>query len=220
MNQKEPLASDAAGRAGCRIALDAMGGDHAPREIVAGALLAAKEYSVEIVLVGQEEVVRKELAALTEHTPRGIEVVDAREVVEMADSALTPIRKKRNSSVRVCAGFIGNVVLKAGEALGEFVSKTLKQEMMATLPRKIGGLLAKSAFDDLKKRMDYSEYGGAPLLGVKGGCIVCHGRSNAKAIKNAIRVARDFAVNRIGEKIQAKISDLHKREHSSQVLID
>jgi glycerol-3-phosphate acyltransferase PlsX len=68
--------------------------------------------------------------------------------------------------------------------------------------------------------MDYSEYGGAPLLGVKGGCIVCHGRSNAKAIKNAIRVARDFAVNRIDEKIQAKISDLHNREHSSQVLID
>ena len=68
--------------------------------------------------------------------------------------------------------------------------------------------------------MDYSEYGGAPLLGVKGGCIVCHGRSNAKAIKNAIRVARDFAVNRVDEKIQAKISELHNREHASQVLAD
>jgi glycerol-3-phosphate acyltransferase PlsX len=118
----------------------------------------------------------------------------------------------------VCDGFIGNVVLKASEALGEFVSKTLRQEMTASLPRKIGALLAKSAFDDLKKRMDYSEYGGAPLLGVKGGCIVCHGRSNAKAIKNAIRVARDFAVNRIDSKIQTKISDLHNREHTSQVL--
>jgi glycerol-3-phosphate acyltransferase PlsX len=123
-----------------------------------------------------------------------------------------------NADVVVCDGFIGNVVLKASEALGEFVSKTLRQEMLRSLPRKVGGLLAKSAFDDLKKRMDYSEYGGAPLLGVKGGCIVCHGRSSAKAIKNAVRVARDFAVNRIDEKIQTKIGDLHNREHASQVL--
>jgi glycerol-3-phosphate acyltransferase PlsX len=123
-----------------------------------------------------------------------------------------------NADVVVCDGFIGNVVLKASEALGEFVSKTLREEMLRSIPRKIGGLLSKSAFDDLKKRMDYSEYGGAPLLGVKGGCIVCHGRSNAKAIKNAIRVARDFAVNRIDEKIQTRISDLHNREHASRVL--
>jgi len=123
-----------------------------------------------------------------------------------------------NADVVVCDGFIGNVVLKASEALGEFVSKTLKSEMTRTFPRKIGALLAKSAFDDLKKRMDYSEYGGAPLLGVKGGCIVCHGRSNAKAIKNAVRVARDFAVNRIDEKIRTKINDLHRREHDSAAL--
>jgi glycerol-3-phosphate acyltransferase PlsX len=123
-----------------------------------------------------------------------------------------------NADVVVCDGFIGNVVLKASEALGEFVSTTLRQEMMKTLPRKIGGMLAKSAFEGLKKRMDYSEYGGAPLLGVKGGCIVCHGRSNAKAIKNAIRVARNFAINRIDEKIMTKVNDLHKREHDSSVL--
>jgi phosphate acyltransferase len=123
-----------------------------------------------------------------------------------------------NADVVVCDGFIGNVVLKASEALGEFVSTTLRQEMTKTLPRKIGGLLAKSAFEGLKKRMDYSEYGGAPLLGVKGGCIVCHGRSNAKAIKNAIRVARNFAINRIDEKIMTKVNDLHKREHDSSVL--
>ena len=60
--------------------------------------------------------------------------------------------------------------------------------------------------------MDYSEYGGAPLLGVNGGCIVCHGRSNAKAIKNAIRVARDFAVNQMDVKIRDKISELHTHE--------
>ena len=123
-----------------------------------------------------------------------------------------------NADVVVCDGFTGNVVLKASEALGEMVSKTIREEMTKSLRRKIGGLLARGAFDGLKKRMDYSEYGGAPLLGVKGGCIVCHGRSNAKAIKNAIRVAREFAINRIDEKIQTKIVDLHKREHDIAAL--
>jgi glycerol-3-phosphate acyltransferase PlsX len=123
-----------------------------------------------------------------------------------------------NADVVVCDGFIGNVVLKASEALGEFVTRTLKTELTRTLPRKVGALLARSAFDDLKKRMDYSEYGGAPLLGVKGGCIVCHGRSNAKAIKNAIRVAFEFASNHIDAKIMERVNELHSREHASRVL--
>ncbi len=332
-----------------RIALDAMGGDHAPGEIVQGAVLAARELPIEVILVGQEEVVRKELSAAAP-LPRNIDVIDAREVVEMEDTALAPLRKKKNSSIRVCAnlvaegradafvsagntgatwtsarmvmgmiegvsrpalaailpridghtlildvganvetkpnhlrefavmghfyaqmlfdieaprvgllsigeeegkgndltketyrvlqetglnfignaegrdiyngnadvvvcdGFVGNVVLKASEALGEFVSRTLRQELSRTLPRKLGAVLARSAFNDLKKRMDYSEYGGAPLLGVKGGCIVCHGRSNAKAIKNAVRVAYDFARNHIDEKIGSKIAELHTPE--------
>jgi glycerol-3-phosphate acyltransferase PlsX len=339
-----------------RIAVDAMGGDNAPGEIVRGAVLAARELAVEILLVGQEEIVRKELGAVAGTLPRNIEVVDAREVIEMDDAATAPLRKKRNSSVRVCAnlvaegradafvsagntgatwtsarmvmgmiegvsrpalaaivpninghsllldvganvdtkpshlrefavmghfyaqmlfgiaeprvglmsigeeegkgneltretfrvmketglnfignaegrdvfngnadvvvcdGFIGNVVLKASEALGEFVSRTLKTELTRSWPRKIGALLARSAFDDLKKRMDYSEYGGAPLLGVKGGCIVCHGRSNAKAIKNAIRVACEFASNQIDAKIMERVNELHSREHASRVL--
>jgi len=339
-----------------RIALDAMGGDHAPQEIVKGALLAAAEYQVEVLLVGREEDVRRELAAASATTPRNIEVVDAREVVEMDDTAIAPLRRKRNSSIRVCAnlvsegradafvsagntgatwtsarvvmgmiegvsrpalaailpnakrhtllldvganvdakpnhlrefavmghfyaqmvfgidsprvgllsigeeegkgneltkevfrvlketglnfignaegrdvyngnadvivcdGFIGNVVLKASEALGEMITRTIREELMRNWQRKIGGLLARSAFDELKARMDYSEYGGAPLLGVKGGCIVCHGRSNAKAVKNAVRVAREFALNRIDEKIQERVGDLHSREHASRVL--
>jgi glycerol-3-phosphate acyltransferase PlsX len=117
------------------------------------------------------------------------------------------------ADVVVCDGFIGNVVLKAAESLGEMVSRMLRDEVTRTPFRKTGALILKGAFDDIKKRMDYSEYGGAPLLGVRGGCIVCHGRSSAKAIKNAIRVARDFAANRIDEKIHARIRDLHPREH-------
>ena len=122
-----------------------------------------------------------------------------------------------NADVVVCDGFIGNVVLKASESLGEFVSRTLRQEVTRGPLRKVGALLLRNAFDDLKKRMDYSEYGGAPLLGVNGGCIVCHGRSNPNAIKNAIRVAREFALNRVDVKIRDKIRDLHTREHASHL---
>jgi phosphate acyltransferase len=344
-------------RAGsCRIALDAMGGDHAPDEIIKGALLAAAEYPVDILLVGKQEVLAEKLKQFGDGRATRIEIVDAREVVEMDDTALAPIRKKRNSSIRVCAnlvkegraqamvsaghtgaamtsaymvlgtiegvsrpalaavlpnanaytvlldvganvdskaaylrefavmghfyaqmvfgieaprvgllsigeeegkgneltketfrvlketglnfignaegrdvfngncdvvvcdGFIGNVVLKAGEALAEMVGRKLREQVTRSPIRKIGAVILKKAFDDLKKSMDYSEYGGAPLLGVNGGCIVCHGRSNAKAIKNAIRVARDFAVNEMDIKIRDKISELHSKEHETAIV--
>ena len=333
-----------------RIAIDAMGGDYAPREIVRGALLALGENPIEIILVGREEDVRRELGKSADLP--GVSIVDAREVVEMQDTALAPLRRKRNSSVRVCAnlvqegradafvsagntgatwtsarmvmgmiegvdrpalaavlprvgghtilldvgaqvdskpqhlrefavmghfysqmvfglehprvgllsigeeegkgneltrdcfrvlketglnfignaegrdiyngnadvvvcdGFIGNVVLKASEALASAVGAALKEELSATPVRKLGAVLAKGAFSSLKRRFDYAERGGAPLLGVRGGCIVCHGRSDSRAIKNAIRVATEFVDKRINEKIQAKISDLHSREQA------
>lgn len=340
-----------------RIAVDAMGGDHAPREIVHGAFLAASELPVDVILVGREEDVNRELNQLAGSSrPPNIEIVNAREVVEMQDPATSPVRRKLDSSVRVCAdlvakgradamvsaghtgaagvsaklvigmiegvsrpalaavmpriggktilldvganvdskpqylrefavmghfyaqmvlgvehprigllsigeeegkgndltretfdvlketglnfignaegrdvyngnadvivcdGFIGNVVLKASEALGEMVNRGLREELSANPLRKAGYLLAKGAFDAFKKKIDYSEYGGALLLGVKGGCIVCHGRSNAKAIKNAIRAARDVAANRINEKIQQRVGDLHKREREEGLL--
>ena len=90
--------------AACRIALDAMGGDHAPDEIVQGAQLALAEYpGVEILLVGREEVLREKLGNAI---PSRIEIVDAREVVDMTDNALAPLRRKRNSSIRVCANLV------------------------------------------------------------------------------------------------------------------
>ena len=333
----------------CRIALDAMGGDHAPEEIIKGAVDAAVQ-PVHILLVGQEAVLRQHLANLTGSIPANIEIIEAPEVVGMDDNALAPLRRKRHSSIRICAnlvaegkadvmvsaghtgaamtsaykvlgtiegvsrpalaailpraeghtvvldvganvdskpsylrefavmghfyaqmlfgleaprvgllsigeeegkgneltketfrvlketgvnfignaegrdvyngnadvvvcdGFTGNVLLKASEALAEMIGKLIREELTRSTKRTIGAMLARGAFDDLKKRVDYSEYGGAPLLGVRGGCIICHGRSNAKAIKNAIRVAREFSVNRIDEKIQEKITDLHRRE--------
>src|SRR5215217_3534205 len=90
--------------AACRIALDAMGGDNAPDEIVRGALLAVEEYpNVAITLVGREEVLREKLPA---QLPPRIEIVDAREVVDMTDNALAPLRRKRNSSIRICANLV------------------------------------------------------------------------------------------------------------------
>jgi len=82
----------------------------------------------------------------------------------------------------------------------------LRESLEATINRKIGSLLARKAFKEFKKRVDYSEYGGAPLLGVKGVCIVTHGRSNANAIKNAIRVAAEFAEGKINERIEAELA--------------
>src|SRR5580700_6591241 len=84
-----------------------------------------------------------------------------------------------DTDVIVCDGFIGNVALKVSEGLVEMVSKMLRASLKATIARKIGSLLASAAFKEFKKRVDYSEYGGAPLLGVKGVCIITHGRPNA-----------------------------------------
>jgi glycerol-3-phosphate acyltransferase PlsX len=111
-----------------------------------------------------------------------------------------------DTDVIVCDGFIGNVALKVSEGLVEMVSKMLRASLKATIARKIGSLLASAAFKEFKKRVDYSEYGGAPLLGVKGVCIITHGRPNANAIKNAIRVAAEFAEGNINEQIEAELA--------------
>ncbi len=81
----------------------------------------------------------------------------------------------------------------------------LKEALSSTLSSKVGYVLSRKAFRDFKKRVDYSEYGGAPLLGVKGVCIICHGGSNPNAIKNAIRVAAEYAGHRINERIAAEL---------------
>jgi len=111
------------------------------------------------------------------------------------------------TDVIVCDGFIGNVALKVSEGLVEMVYKMLRESLEATITRKIGSLLSRTAFKEFKKRVDYSEYGGAPLLGVKGVCIITHGRPNANAIKNAIRVAAEFAEGKINERIEAELAN-------------
>jgi glycerol-3-phosphate acyltransferase PlsX len=107
-----------------------------------------------------------------------------------------------NADVIVCDGFIGNVALKVSEGIVDVIKQMLQESLKATITRQIGYVLSRSAFTDFKRRVDYSEFGGAPLLGVKGVCIICHGRSNANAIKNAIRVASEFAGGRVNHKIE------------------
>lgn len=334
------------------IAVDAMGGDHAPRAEVEGAILAARELDVQVLLVGQESAVRAELA---KHTHRGlpIEVVHASEVITMHDSPTVAFRKKKDSSVHVaaklvrggeaagmvsagntgavmavarftlgtlpavdrpalaapfptsrgtvsvmldvganvdskaqhleqfavmgeiyyrvifgtrrpkvallsigeeeikgneltretynrlktmpmqfvgnvegrdvfagnvdvivCDGFIGNIALKISEGLVEHMIRMLKENLGSTVIAQFGALLSRRAFHGLKKKLDYAEYGGAPLLGVKGITVIGHGRSNANAIKNAIRVATELARSRVNEKIEQELATVSVNSNS------
>lgn len=326
------------------IAVDAMGGDHAPRSEVEGSVLAARELGVRVLLVGKEQIVRHEL---TKYHVRGlpIEVLPASDVITMEDSPTVAFRRKKDSSVHVaarlvrdakadgmvsagntgavmtvarfvvgtlpsvdrvalaapfpnakggvsvlldvganvdskpehleqfavmgeiyyranfgsrrprvgllsigeeemkgneltrevhnrlkhcrmnfignvegrdlfsggvdvivCDGFVGNIALKICEGLALHIFLLLKKSLSSSLASQLGYLFSRGAFRGLRKRMDYSEYGGAPLLGVRGACVIGHGRSNANAIKNAIRVAAALARARINEKIEQELA--------------
>jgi phosphate acyltransferase len=101
----------------------------------------------------------------------------------------------------ICDGFVGNVVLKVAESIADVIGKILKGGLKKNIMTMAGAMLARPAFDALRKEVDYSEYGGAPLLGVNGNCIISHGSSNAKAIKNAIRRASEFVTYEINQHI-------------------
>lgn len=124
------------------------------------------------------------------------------------------------ADVVVCDGFVGNVVLKLSEGLAAAVVYLLKTEIRKSLLMKLGALLVKAAFRKLKKKIDYAEYGGAPLLGVNGGCIICHGSSSSKAIKNAIRVAGDFVEKGINTRIVRELKELGMTENDEKVMTD
>jgi glycerol-3-phosphate acyltransferase PlsX len=98
-----------------------------------------------------------------------------------------------HAHVVVCDGFVGNVALKTSEGLAKLVNSTLRESLKSTVTSTVGALLSQRAFKAFKKRLDYREYGGAPLLGVRGVAIVGHGSSNERAIMNGIRIAAEFA---------------------------
>jgi glycerol-3-phosphate acyltransferase PlsX len=110
--------------------------------------------------------------------------------------------------VIVADGFVGNVALKISEGVVHLVRATLRETLKTTISRQVGYLLSRSAFSDFKKRLDHTEYGGAPLLGVKGVCFITHGSSNTNAIKNALRVAAEFAEHKINATIEKELAGI------------
>jgi len=110
--------------------------------------------------------------------------------------------------VIVADGFVGNVALKISEGVANLVRTALKESLKATITRQVGALLSRSAFTDFKKRLDHTEYGGAPLLGVRGVCIITHGSSNSNAMKNAVRVAAEFSQRGINDSIERGLAAL------------
>jgi glycerol-3-phosphate acyltransferase PlsX len=334
-----------------KIAVDAMGGDHAPESIVEGAVLAAREYGTHIILTGISDVVNAELAKFDDREKLPIEVVHAEEVVEMHDVPGKVLRSKRKSSMKigidlvksgeatafvsagntgavlaystvilrplkgvdrpaiavqlptmkgssilldaganvdcktiqllqfgimghvfakyilgqenpnvgllsigeedskgnemtkevfqmlkrsninfigniegkevyrgnadviVCDGFTGNVALKISESLAEMIGNKLKILFNTNWASKLGYFLLKPHLVRFKKSVDYSETGGAPLLGVNGVCIIAHGSSSPKAIKNAIRQATDMIEKKLNEHIRDDIESNLEDQH-------
>ncbi len=109
------------------------------------------------------------------------------------------------ADVIVADGFVGNVAIKMAEATAEFLFRNLRDEIPKTLRGKLGGMLIRSDVSRLRARVDWREFGGAPLLGIDGVAVVAHGRSDARAIRNAIRVARDAVENQLVGKIRAEV---------------
>ena len=112
------------------------------------------------------------------------------------------------ADVVVCDGFVGNVALKTSEGVARLVNVSLRESLKSTVTSQVGALLSRAAFHDFKKRLDYSEYGGAPMLGVRGVCIVGHGSSNDKAVMNGIRVAAEFAQANVNGEIEAALASV------------
>ncbi len=332
-----------------RVALDAMGGDKAPGEVVLGAIQAAREYSMGVYLVGREDAIRAELA---KHDTGGLDlpIVHTDEVIEMHEHPASAVRKKKNASmalalqlvrdgsalgavsagnsgammaaslftlrrvegvdrpalgtvfptrngvsfvldvgantdckpeylqqfalmgsiymerifsiasprvgllangeeetkgnelvrqthqllkanaktlginfignvegrdipsggadVVVCDGFVGNVVLKLGEGMAETLLDILRTQMTSSLPNKLAAAVLQPGLRKVFRRLDYAEYGGVPLLGINGSAIVAHGRSNAKAIKNALRVAQQTSETKVVDAIAVGLAKL------------
>jgi glycerol-3-phosphate acyltransferase PlsX len=113
-----------------------------------------------------------------------------------------------DADVVVCDGFTGNVALKLSEGLVEMVEDLLGDELQSTFASQVGYLLSRRAFRRFRRRVDYSEFGGAPLLGVAGLCVVGHGRSSVKAVRNAVAMASRMAANQMMERLRIEMSSV------------
>lgn len=162
--------------------------------VYARSMFGKERPTVGVLSNGEEEEKGNELTRETHEILKGTSInyigyVEGRDIYE------------GDADVVVCDGFIGNVLLKASEGLAEAMGKMLKEEFTRDPLSLIGALLVRRALSRFRKKVDYSEYGGAPLLGVNGLGIICHGGSNAKAVKNAIALAGHYLEQGVNEKI-------------------
>lgn len=168
-------------------------------EAYAKHLLNIKEPRIGLLGIGEEDIKGNELTRVVFKHLRALHKNFIGNV-EGKDIYLGDV------DVVVCDGFVGNIALKISEGVAEAMTKMLKTEIKKRITGKIGYLLLKNAFRSFKKRTDYSEYGGAPLLGVSHPCIIGHGRSTSRAIKNAIKVAVELHQKRVVEAISGEFS--------------
>jgi glycerol-3-phosphate acyltransferase PlsX len=167
--------------------------------VYARVSLGIEHPRVGLLSIGEEEgkgneLIRDAHRLLKSSTLNYIGNVEAREVY------------KGNADVIVCDGFTGNIALKASEGLVDTVERLLSEELSRTFSGMVGSLLSRRAFRRFRRRLDYSEYGGAPLLGVGAVCIVGHGRSSAKAVRNAVAMAHRFAAAGFIQRVEAEIA--------------
>jgi glycerol-3-phosphate acyltransferase PlsX len=168
-------------------------------DVYARYLLKNPNPRVGLLSIGEEETKGNELTKeafklLTETSLNFIGNVEGRDVVS------------GKADVIVCDGFIGNIVLKVSEAVAEAIGTFLRKDIEKSLISKLGYVLMRPAFSSLRSRVDYAEYGGAPLIGINGISIISHGRSSDHAIKNAIRVAAELATSDVNKRIHDDIA--------------
>lgn len=168
--------------------------------IYASTVLGLKNPGVGLLNIGEEEGKGNELTKqayqlLKEAPVRFIGNIEGRELLT------------GEADIIVCDGFVGNVVLKLTEGLAKTLFEMIKEELSRNARARAGAALILPGLKNLKQRLDYAEYGGAPLLGVKGISIICHGSSQARAIYNAIRVAKESIENRLVDQLSSVLVD-------------
>ncbi|MCA1632806.1 MAG: phosphate acyltransferase PlsX [Acidobacteria bacterium] len=173
------------------------------------AVLGTLKPSVGLMSIGEEEAKGNDLTKEAFPLLRDLKSLNFVGNVEGRDVFLGSV------DVIVTDGFTGNVMLKLSEGLQDAVLSLIKRELSASAITKAGAMLARPAFKNLKKRLDYAEYGGAPLLGVRKIVVVCHGSSNARAIRNAVRNVKEFSEHGAIGRIERGIAETNALENEA-----
>ena len=191
-----------------------------PKHLVEGAIMGSHyakyilgvgKPTVGLLNIGEEASKGNELAQATYPLLEKLKTISFYGNVEGRDIP------KGTVDVVVCDGFVGNVILKFGEGMAMFIIRLVKDTIKSSgFIAKLGALAVYPALRTLKKRLDFTEYGGAPLLGVDGSFIICHGSSKAKAIKNAIRVAGELAQQDVVGHIRKSIEEEEVEQYDSE----